>query len=106
MCYFLQVMVLVNNCKTCKTINSFANSVYDKLVSPGASQGMQWKSSERGADCRQGLSHLDSLLAVIGGIALNMNFFIWFSLVICCRLLQFALGDMELNVRLNVAPVG
>ena len=48
-------MVLVNACKTSKTINSFANAVYDKLVSPGASQDMQWKSSERGSDCRQGL---------------------------------------------------
>ncbi|KAK4021323.1 hypothetical protein OUZ56_003240 [Daphnia magna] len=33
---------------------------------------MQWKSSERGSDCRQGLSHLDSLLAVIG-VSLSLN---------------------------------
>jgi hypothetical protein len=69
-------MVLVNVCKTSKTINTFANAVYDKLVSPGASQDMQWKSFERGSDCRQGLSHLDSLLAVIGGIAFYMKLLI------------------------------
>lgn len=61
-------MVLVGACKSSKTINSFANAAYDKLISPSASQDMQWKSSERGSDCRQGLSHLDSLLAVLGGI--------------------------------------
>jgi hypothetical protein len=70
-------MVLVNYCKTRKTINSFANSVYDKLVLPSASQGRQWKSSERLSDCRQGLSHLDSLLAVIGDIAFNLKLLIF-----------------------------
>ncbi|EFX62334.1 hypothetical protein DAPPUDRAFT_337093 [Daphnia pulex] len=47
------------------------------LVLPCASQGMQWKSSKRVSDCRQGLSHLDSLLAVIGDIAFNLKLLIF-----------------------------
>ena len=60
---------MVGACQTSKTINSFANFVYDKLITLNASQDLQWKSRERGLDCRQGLSHLDSLLAVLEGVS-------------------------------------
>lgn len=50
-----------------KTLNSFAAAVYTSFVSRQTSESLQWKSIQRGEDCRQGIRHLLNFIAVIGG---------------------------------------
>ena len=52
-CNWFCVFVAIGSCGSQKTINSFSNSIYDRLISPGTSQDLQWRSSECGGDCRQ-----------------------------------------------------